>query len=124
MIKFTNKNLDSISKKIKKENNKNIKKSIKKILERYNVYFLCAWMHTLNFKIWNQEHDENLCTRSTYLKFSNNVNIYYENGDVYNGSLSKGLKHGFGIFKEFSNGYIYNGNWLNDMVIIFLISYI
>ncbi len=109
--------LDSLSKKAKKETNKNIKKSVKKILERYNHYFLCAWINTLNFKIWNQEHNENLCSRSVYLKFANNTNIIYENGDAYNGSLSKGVKHGFGIFKEYLNGFIYNGNWLNDMVI-------
>jgi len=76
-------------------------------------------MQTLNFKIWNQEHEENLCRRSYYLKFANNVNIYYENGDVYNGSLSKGMKHGFGIFKENATGNIYNGHWQNDLVKIF-----
>ena len=76
-------------------------------------------MQTLNFKIWNQEHEENLCSRSHYLKSANNVNIYYENGDVYNGSLSKGMKHGFGIFKEYATGYIYNGHWLNDLVNFF-----
>lgn len=107
-----------VDKKIKKEKDKNLKKSIKKILEKYNEVFLCAWFQTLNFKIWNQEHDENLCSRSSYIKIANNVNIYYENGDVYCGTLSKGIRNGFGIFKEFANGYIYNGNWVNDLVII------
>lgn len=104
------------NKKYKKEFDKNTKKTIKKILEKYNVYFLCAWMQSLNFKIWDQEHDQNLCSRSVYIKTANNVNIYYENGDCYSGALSKGLKHGFGIYKEFSTGFIYNGNWTNDMV--------
>jgi hypothetical protein len=73
-------------------------------------------METLNYKIWNQEHDENLCSLSKYLKISHNVNIYYENGDIYNGTLSKGKKNGFGIYREYLNGFIYNGNWIEDMV--------
>ena len=63
-------------------------------------------METLNYKIWNQEHDENLCSLSKYLKISHNVNNYYENGDIYNGTLSKGKKNGFGIYREYLNGFI------------------
>ena len=35
------------------------------------------------------------------------------NGDVFDGCLSNGLRHGFGVFR-FANGDVYIGNWKKD----------
>jgi hypothetical protein len=62
------------------------------------------------------EHDRNLFLRSNYIKHAGSVQILYENGDTYNGSLSCGKKTGFGIYNDITNSLIYNGNWENDIV--------
>ena len=40
--------------------------------------------------------------------------VIYANGDKYEGSFSKGHKHGFGKMM-FKNGDVYEGNWENDL---------
>jgi hypothetical protein len=62
------------------------------------------------------EHDKNICLRSYYISHASNVQVVYENGDIYNGSLSCGKKTGFGILNDITNSMIYNGNWENDFV--------
>jgi hypothetical protein len=96
-----------------KKNNK----IIKKILGTYNVDFLAQWIQSINFKIWMNDHDRNICLRSNYISHASSVHILYENGDTYNGSISFTKKTGFGILNDVSNSMIYNGNWENDMVI-------
>lgn len=66
--------------------------------------------------MWYNEHDKNLCLRSYYVKEVNNIYLAYENGDTYTGCLSRGKKHGFGVFNEYSTHFVYNGNWEVDMV--------
>ena len=38
--------------------------------------------------------------------------IVYQNGNIYEGELKNGKKHGKGIMK-YKNGYIYDGDWEN-----------
>ena len=102
--------------KLKKEHKKKIEKSVKKILSSHNIDFICRWTQTSNFKIWSQSYDKSLCFRSPSVKNANNVTITYDNGDVYTGSLCRGLRSGFGIYSEFSTKNVYNGSWENDMV--------
>lgn len=97
-------------------NNKILTKTLKSILEKTsNVEFLCEWIETTNFKLWFSQCDKNLHLRSEYVKRTENITVYYENGDIFTGNLNFGLKNGFGILTD-SNGYVYNGNWLNDQV--------
>lgn len=98
-----------------KEYEKRKTKTVKKILSSYNLDFIQNWINTYNFKFWLISHEKNLFMRSTYVKLIKNISIVYENGDIYNGSMSRGKKHGFGVFNEISNGYVYNGNWENDL---------
>jgi len=56
--------------------------------------------------------------RSPLIKNANNISVFYENGDVYTGSLSRGKRNGFGIYNDFIAKSIYNGFWENDMVSI------
>jgi hypothetical protein len=91
-------------------------KAIKKIINPYNAEFLASWIKTLNFQIWNKQHDRHICFRSQYVREASNIHIIYENGDTYNGNLAKGKKNGFGIFNDIINGFIYNGNWVDDQV--------
>jgi hypothetical protein len=104
------------NKKKKKEHDKNLAKSIKKVLSTYNVHLITAWIKTINFKYWVNQHDKSLCLRSSYVKQANNLTYVYENGDVYVGSLSRGKKCGHGILNELSTNSVYNGSWENDMV--------
>jgi len=54
------------------------------------------------------------------IKNVQSVQIIYENGDTYNGSLKNGLRHGYGVLYEINNNVVYNGNWENDMVKLFI----
>ncbi len=102
--------------KIIEANHKVLKKTLKNILEKApNIEFLCAWTDTLNFKFWFNQVDKHLYLRSEYVKQTDNITIYFENGDVFQGILSFGQKNGFGVLTE-SNGFVYNGNWFKDMV--------
>lgn len=47
------------------------------------------------------------------LGYSGAGNIAWANGDRYEGSLVKGLRHGKGMF-TWANGQRYNGDWIND----------
>ena len=58
-----------------KKNNK----VIKKILSNYNVDFLSQWIQSINFKVWMNEHDRNICLRSNYISYASNVQVVYEN---------------------------------------------
>lgn len=107
---------ENTNKKKRKEHEKNLNKSVKKVLSRFNVYFISAWTNTINFKIWANQHDKSLCLRSTYVKQANNITYAYENGDMYVGSLSRGKKCGHGILNESCTNSVYNGSWENDMV--------
>lgn len=40
--------------------------------------------------------------------------INLPNGDIYEGTLSGKLKHGYGIYR-FAKGDIYEGEWENDL---------
>jgi hypothetical protein len=91
-------------------------KAIKKIINPYNLDFMLQWVKTTNFQIWQKFHDKNICFRSPYVREALNIHITYENGDMYTGNLMKGKKQGFGIFNDIT-GYIYNGNWEDDLVI-------
>jgi hypothetical protein len=62
------------------------------------------------------QHDSQLCFRSHFVAQAKNITIFYENGDVFNGFLSRGKRHGFGMLSEFSTGSVYNGNWEFDTV--------
>jgi hypothetical protein len=93
-------------------------KTLKKILASYNMHFIGQWTKTLNYQIWLSLQDRNLCFRSKFVKSGRSVSVYYENGDVYNGSLCEGQKSGYGVFNEFSTNSTYSGNWENDMVYI------
>ena len=104
--------LEKQKKTIEKRNNK----IIKKILSSYNIDFISQWIKTLNFKLWNFDHNKDIYLRSYYIKKSHNISINYENGDLYNGSFSSGKRNGFGILNDISNSMVYNGNWENDMV--------
>ena len=106
-----------ILEKIINTNLKILKKTLKSILEKApKIEFLCAWIETVNFKLWFNQVDKNLFLRSEYVKHSENLTIFYENGDIFTGNLSFGQKHGFGVITE-ANGFVYNGHWLRDMVI-------
>jgi hypothetical protein len=109
-------NNNSDCKKKKKEHDKNISKSIKKVLSAYSIHFISAWTKSINFKFWVNQHDKSLCLRSTYVKQASNITFVYDNGDVYVGSLSRGKKTGHGVLNEFSTNSVYNGYWENDMV--------
>ena len=61
-------------------------------------------------------HDSSISLRSSLIKNVENVQIIYENGDIFNGCLLKGLRNGYGVLNEINNGLVYNGNWENDMV--------
>jgi hypothetical protein len=91
-------------------------KAINKLTNPYNVDFMAKWVKTTNYHIWAKLHEKNICFRSNYVKEATNINIIYENGDTYTGSLRRGKKHGFGIFNDIGNGTIYNGNWEDDQV--------
>ena len=93
-----------------------IKSSIKTILKGYNIDFLCEWTLTTNYQIWLNEHDKQLSLQSELVKHSNNVNISYENGDIYSGSLCNGKRHGNGMYSEFSTRAVYNFLCENDML--------
>jgi hypothetical protein len=96
-------------------------KAIKKITAPYNVDFIVQWLKTTNYQIWLQLHDKNICFRSQFVREASNIHITYENGDIYSGNLTRGMKHGFGIFNDIEKGLIYNGSWENDQVYIALI---
>ena len=80
----------------------------------YNKDFIFNWLQTQNCKAWIHEHDKTLGYRSEYVKQANDVTIYYENGDVYNGSLKMGKRNGNGSYREISAKRVYNGEWVND----------
>lgn len=106
-----------ILEKIMVSNLKILKKTLKSVLDKApNIEFLCAWIETINFKIWFNQVDKSLFLRSEYVKHTENLTIFYENGDLFTGNLSFGEKHGFGAMTD-ANGYVYNGQWLKDMVI-------
>jgi len=65
-------------------------------------------------------HDSSISLRSSMIKNVQSVQIIYENGDTYNGSLKNGLRHGYGVLYEINNNVVYNGNWENDMVKLFI----
>ena len=90
------------------------KQTITKILHDYNKDFIFNWLQTQNCKAWIHEHDKTLGYRSEYVKQANDVTIYYENGDVYNGSLKMGKRNGNGSYREISAKRVYNGEWVND----------
>jgi hypothetical protein len=102
--------------KMRKERMKQLKKAVKKVLGSFKMKLISQWIQTLNFKFWFNQHNKNLCLRSSYVKEASNLTIIYENGDVFTGSISRGKKHGFGVFSEISTGNVYNGNWLEDAV--------
>lgn len=106
---------DKFKNKILKENEKITKKTIKKILNDYNIDFIYHWTKTTNFSIWLNEYDPNLSARAMFVKKSDNVTIEYENGDVYTGSLSLGKKSGNGVYTYSNEKLVYNGQWENDM---------
>lgn len=105
---------DKFKNKILKENEKIAKQTITKILHDYNKDFIFNWLQTQNCKTWLHEHDKNLGYKSEYVKHANDVTIYYENGDVYNGSLKMGKRNGNGSYREISTKRVYNGEWVND----------
>ena len=88
---------------------------IKNILLGHNIDFIKEWIQTSNFKIWKAEHDKNLWMRSKFVSQSTEeVTIYYENGDLYKGEMKNGMRNGRGNLSSKDNQYFYNGNWVND----------
>jgi hypothetical protein len=41
--------------------------------------------------------------------------LTFENGDVYEGDFSKGMRHGHGKFTEVESGQVYEGEWTMDI---------
>ncbi len=109
---------------MKKEQNKKLEKSLKKILSGHNLDFLCRWTQTQNFKIWSESYDKSLFNRSPLIQSANKITITYDNGDLYTGSLSSGLRSGFGILNEYTTKTVYNGSWDNDLVKLIRLSLI
>ncbi len=80
------------------------------------MHFIGQWTKTINYKIWLNLQDKNICLRSKLVKYANSISIHYENGDIYTGSVSLGMKSGYGVLNEYSTSSTYNGSWENDMV--------
>lgn len=45
--------------------------------------------------------------------FEGKVQIFYDNGDEYEGEVQNEKKHGEGKFRSF-RGWTYEGSWVND----------
>ena len=132
--------INHISKEISLDSETKISQ-IKKILLDYNIDFIHDWIvSSTNFKFFFHEFNEKIWLRSKKLEISNDVEIYYENGDFYHGNLSygkyngygeliynkdnrvytylgyfeKGLKNGKGNLTTKDGKFLYDGNWLND----------
>jgi hypothetical protein len=40
--------------------------------------------------------------------------MIYENGDSYEGELSKGERHGLGLYRNSAGGIMFDGKWGKD----------
>lgn len=94
---------------------KSLKGFLKKILSTYNINFLNNWLNTFNFLNFINSYNEHASSRSTYVKYSPNVLINYENGSYYLGDVCYGEPNGKGTLHETINNvdYTYNGSFLN-----------
>lgn len=61
-------------------------------IQKYEIYFLIEWSKTINFRIWWSEHYSNIRCQWEYSGYFDNVTIFYENGNIYNGAMYKGKK--------------------------------
>lgn len=95
---------------------KSLKLSLKKILSNYITDFLINWSGTNNFLRFITTYNNSVSYRSNFVKYASNVLIKFENGDIYQGEVSHGIRHGKGVLIESDKGikYIYNGDFNHD----------
>lgn len=95
---------------------KSLKLSLKKILSNHITEFLINWSASYNFHRFMTTYNSSVSYRSKFVKYASNVVIKYENGDIYHGEVSHGIRHGKGVLTESEKGikYIYNGDFIND----------
>jgi hypothetical protein len=86
---------------------------LSKIFKNHNILFILKYIETENFKIWFKEHNEIISYLSEYSEPINKIEIYYENGDNYNGGMKRGKKSGFGNLIMVKSKFSYIGNWKN-----------
>lgn len=115
-IKFTFPKQVSTHSTYELDEGENIEKTIKKIINLYNVDFLNLWSTTYNFKLFVLKHNPNISFISSFIKYASNVNLLYENGESYLGEVCYGKRHGIGTLTEIKDNKIftYNGSFVND----------
>lgn len=94
----------------------------KKYMRGFRMSFLYRWSSTYNFNQWMHTYPTTLTALSS---FSSNINtdftsktkIYYENGDVYTGTVVEGKRQDQGILEE-NDGFRYDGHWIADQVFV------
>lgn len=81
---------------------------------KYNIYFINEWIQTNNFKLWLKSYNKSIAYLSEFSTGVRDVLIHYENGDVYNGKMNRGLKEHTGNYFYYKSNQIYAGEYKDD----------